>query len=245
MAEKRLVGEGSQIVAPQDEDIERYIRRMDVFEGLVEFSAPENFRRHQTDRFTPVERFETERDAAAVAKKLAKNIGFAYTEPIVWHLIYALVELTENVPLHSGADSGIVCGQGWLGSGMVEAVILDRGVGIAGSLKRNPRYADLSDEEALRKATAVRVSGLDDDRRGQGLWIISEIVKRNGGELYLRSGSAVLEQRGDRVETRTSVCYWPGSIVVLRLNAGKPLDISDVLDRHFPPENDYDFVEYE
>ena len=158
---------GCRLVHPASPDIDAYMRRMDVFAGLVNYSSPEPFRRHDPVRFAPMVTFEGEQGAADAARELVRSIGLGYSARVNAHLRSAMVEFAENVPLHSGVGSGVAGAQGWTGLGEVEVALADAGIGISESLRQNTRYADLSDEEALRRALDVRVSGLADDRRGQ------------------------------------------------------------------------------
>lgn len=244
LSENRLIGPDGGYVEPLDRGVARYMRRMDVFAGLVNFNEQEDFERHDPVRFAPMVTFDGEREAAIASRDLVRSIGLGYSERVNTHLRSAVVELAENVPLHSGATAGIAGAQGWLGSGWVEVVVVDRGRGLAQSLRDNPKYGDLSNEEALVRALDVRVSGLLDDRRGQGLWILSEIVKRNGGQIFVHSGDSYLRQTASNIETGRCNVLWPGTMVVLRLQTEQSMDISDLLNQYFPPENDYEFVEF-
>ncbi len=70
--------------------------------------------------------------------------------------------------------------------------VIDGGIGIQQSLRRNPRFAYLKDDRhALALALEKGISGVaTDDTRGQGLWHLQQICQRYGGRLTLRSGTA-------------------------------------------------------
>ena len=59
------------------------------------------------------------------------------------------------------------------------------------TLSRNPKYAEetATDNEALRHALEMGVSGTGEIGRGGGLALVAGIAARSGGSLSLRSGT--------------------------------------------------------
>lgn len=117
----------------------------------------------------------------------------------LWETLqYALREIIRNAAEHSQCDHVLYCGQFWPSLNKVEVAILDEGIGIFNSLRRNPKV-QLGDEfTALRLSLEPGVSGvayegapLDETdawtNSGFGLFVVSELCRR-GGSLTLISG---------------------------------------------------------
>lgn len=90
----------------------------------------------------------------------------------------------------------------------------DVGVGIRESLR--PRYGDMTDDQAIRRAVQWNVSRVPEQGRGQGLPGIVDGVRGLGGIVWIRSGSALRTiTRGTR--TTLGVSRLRGTIVGARL----------------------------
>lgn len=117
-------------------------------------------------------------------------------------LQYLIREAIRNIPEHAETSSVWLCGQNWHNRNLAEIAILDEGIGIYESLRRNRIHRDYitSKGEALEWAIKPGVSTSFDPARGQrsenawansgfGLYMISEICKATGGWLTLVSDS--------------------------------------------------------
>jgi hypothetical protein len=100
----------------------------------------------------------------------------------------------------------------------VLVAIADGGVGVRETLSRNPKYAEHtdSDNDALRHALKMGVSGTGEVGRGGGLAVVGQIATRAGGSLSLRSGSGRVTFYGDRTNSR-NVPAFPGAFVRVSL----------------------------
>ncbi len=96
--------------------------------------------------------------------------------------------------------------------------IADGGVGVRETLSRNPEYAELTqtDNDALRHALKMGVSGTGEIGRGGGLAVVGQISARAGGSLSLRSGAGRITFYGDRTNSR-NVPPFPGTFVRVSL----------------------------
>jgi hypothetical protein len=96
--------------------------------------------------------------------------------------------------------------------------IADGGVGVRETLCRNPKYAEFTetDNDALRHALKMGVSGTGELGRGGGLAVVGQISTRAGGSLSLRSGSGRITYYGDRTNSR-NVPPFPGTFVRVSL----------------------------
>jgi hypothetical protein len=100
----------------------------------------------------------------------------------------------------------------------VLVAIADGGVGVRETLSRNPRYAEFTetDNDALRHALKMGVSGTGEVGRGGGLAVVGQISTRARGSLSLRSGSGRVTYYGDRTNSR-NVPHFPGTFVRVSL----------------------------
>ena len=105
----------------------------------------------------------------------------------------------------------------------VLVAIADGGVGVRETLSRNPKYAEHtnSDNDALRHALKMGVSGTGEVGRGGGLAVVGQISARAGGSLSLRSGSGRVTFYGDRTNSR-NVPAFPGAFVRVSLPRKAP-----------------------
>ncbi len=96
--------------------------------------------------------------------------------------------------------------------------IADGGVGVRETLSRNPEYVELTqtDNDALRHALKMGVSGTGEIGRGGGLAVVGQISARAGGSLSLRSGAGRITFYGDRTNSR-NVPPFPGTFVRVSL----------------------------
>src|ERR687885_1300462 len=100
----------------------------------------------------------------------------------------------------------------------VLVAIADGGVGVRETLSRNPRYVEFTetDNDALRHALKMGVSGTGEIGRGGGLAVVGQIAARAGGSLSLRSSAGRVTFYGDRINSR-NVPFFPGTFVRVSL----------------------------
>ncbi|CAA9413345.1 MAG: hypothetical protein AVDCRST_MAG55-1470, partial [uncultured Rubrobacteraceae bacterium] len=96
--------------------------------------------------------------------------------------------------------------------------IADGGVGVRETLSRNPKYAEetATDNDALRHALEMGVSGTGQIGRGGGLALVAGIASRSGGSLSLRSGTGRVTVYESRKNAR-NVPRFPGTFVRVSL----------------------------
>jgi hypothetical protein len=236
-----FVADGSTVTFPGDENVARYLRRMDVFDGLVDFAEPEEFERRNAAGFIPLEVFADEDEADWSAVRVIDSFGLS-DRAVTLRLQSNLCEITENAVYHSGAGRGVVVAQRWASKNMVELAIADYGIGIAESIRKNPRNVSLDDANAVARAVELGMTGVDTNRRGQGLWKVSQVVERNGGRMFIRTGAVRFDQDGAHRTVSVQPCTQPGTLVALRLALGSSLDINDILQKM--PQDDMGFISF-
>jgi hypothetical protein len=137
-----------------------------------------------------------------------------------------LGELTENVGFHAGtAGGGFISVQAFPTSSMLEIGIADLGIGVAGSLRRNPRLAAaaVDDLTAIRAALSATTTSTPVRNSGYGLTFAEMVLQTNDGTLLIRSGHGSV-QRGNQPNELLVDGHLPGTLIGLRIRVDRPLD---------------------
>jgi signal transduction histidine kinase len=216
----------TQLALPYRRQAKNYIARMGLFElmpSLVEISgSPPRDRKQQSDQFLPV----TQLDLSAGEFGIEELSNFAYPNlprALREEFTEALAEIGSNVIQHADAYNAFVSGQRldveYKGRypPRLHLVVGDTGIGIQKSLaKARPEVADMSEEDAIRKAIEPGVTGRPGINSGVGLYTILEYVNGLGGEMRIRSRSAtVIFNREGTSALRTPGV--PGTVVSVEL----------------------------
>jgi len=110
----------------------------------------------------------------------------------------AMFELFQNIPQHAHLTEDDAPPFGVSGVQELEdhihLVVADKGVGLARSLSTTPHYRGLTDAAALDAVLVRGASRFDRPGRGGALRRIRELVLRNAGALFVRSGTGALWQ---------------------------------------------------
>lgn len=146
-------------------------------------------------------------------------------------LVYALREIMRNSVEHSNANRILICGQCQPAYDSVEFAILDEGVGIYDSLRRNPKLEVSCCENALDLSVQPGVSGTfigskrrkslshsEWDNSGYGLYVVSRLCQK-GGFFALTSGNKSLSmgQKGIKFFDASH----NGTAILLKFNLSK------------------------
>ena len=117
---------------------------------------------------------------------LLKKHGF--NDEVIGYLGWIIGEIADNALTHSKGPCYILMGQFSQKVNFLEIAIGDTGKGIQKSLKENPKYAHLSDDDAFIKAFQSQVSSWSDDNpRGKGLSDMLSIAMGSGSLLRVDS----------------------------------------------------------
>lgn len=123
-------------------------------------------------------------------KKILKTQGFS--DDIGHYIGWTLGELADNAHTHSNSNGCCFISIERLTgkeSSFLNINILDMGEGIHATLKKNPKYKDLSDEKALIMAFKSKVSSWGDEyERGKGLTDILKIAFECNSFFRVESG---------------------------------------------------------
>ena len=234
----------------------KYLQRMDFFNEL-NIDLDEDFERKEPVGFRPVTHVDDEKSAAAAAKDLVAAVSERneMDGATTSSLNTCFSEVVENVFYHAESPiDALVCVQAYKQSygkkpARTELVIVDGGRGIRAALAESEKYVDQlpDDASAIALALEKNVSNTGDDRRGIGLWVASEVVRRNEGQMLIVSKEGALRVDQNGVQ-RIDGHYWPGTIVTIELRMDRPIDTKPVYDSvdwtAIPGEGDLDHLDF-
>src|ERR671911_2695349 len=220
-------------------DVAAYLARMDFFrifghrvETNVDVSALEERRRGNPGTLQELISFHSEEEIPGIIDRISEiltNKGYELSERAA--ICGTLSEICANAVEHGHSPFGayaavqayqhIVSGPRRRSERRGEEVLVaiaDGGVGVRETLSRNPDYAKFttSDNDALRHALKMGVSGTGEVGRGGGLAVVGQIAAKAGGSLSLRSASGRVTYYGDRTNSR-NVPGFPGTFVRVSL----------------------------
>lgn len=220
----------------------KYASRVDFFEQMG-IAYPENFiRQSGKGRFTEITLFDDQSIYPLqddINRILLNNINV--DRQMLQMLYYCLNEIMDNVLVHSSLKYGFACAQLFQSTKEIRLIICDTGVGIHKSLTSNPKSAfkDITEKEALNLCIQKGVS--NGEGMGFGLFVSSEFIKENGGEMLIYSGNNFLTNTLKEYSTLEG-SFWNGTIVFLRINTDIPVDYKLIMPpTHTLPD---DFKEY-
>ncbi len=144
---------------------------------------------------------------------------------------WCLNEVLDNVLQHSDGSAGFVMMQVHRSNNRLSICISDHGQGIFRSLSES-KYRPTSALNALTLAVKAGVTRDPAVGQGNGLWGLSEIVRRNSGSFNLISGPAAIFFDGQTSKTFERLpCNKGrhGTSVIFQINTDKPIDVSEAL----------------
>lgn len=216
-------------------DVPAYLERMDFFKLFsgrvktnVDVAVFEERQRHDPGTLQELVNFRDEGEIPGIIERISdilENQGYRLKERVA--ICSILSEICANAAEHSVSPFGayaavqayhhIVSGSRRRGEEVLIA-IADGGVGVRETLARNDEHAEhtITDNDALRHALQMGVSGSGEIGRGGGLTLVAQIAGRSHGSLSLRSGTGRVTAYHDRTNSRT-VPEFPGTFVRVSL----------------------------
>ncbi len=155
-------------------------------------------------------------------------------------LEYSLPEIIQNIFHHSGVQYGYVSMMLYKNTHL-QVAIVDNGMGIRESLTKNPRFPArlIDDAQAISLALYPKISGTADKNLAwygngwEGLYWVSEAIKKNKGQLYIHSGNGLLLVHWDKYEY-TQWAFWQGTVVCMNISLKHLFDIGEIFtDKHY------------
>lgn len=152
---------------------------------------------------------------------LCKKINDYYNNPDkAFALLTCITEIASNFHEHSKDEQdSILVARG--NKNEIEIACADTGVGVVSSLSKSQRYrAILSKTEGcdvLTKALEKGVTSKDNSNHmGYGLWLVENIIRVLGGELYIYSEKAHYINKNGKIKKGANG-YWKGTIIYVKL----------------------------
>lgn len=213
---------------PVNPNAHNYLTRMDFFRDLpenVELSGPVPQLRRNPLRESLIElcRITTIEGVEALPERVWQIARPHFgSGPIAKACGTAIAAATENVLNHAESPIGaLVAAQRYKRTG-IELAVVDLGVGIPTTLRRNPDYAELTDLDALEAALRDKVSATGKEGRGAGLWELLTTASRAGNAtLTIQSGHAhhtvSCSKGGTTTYQSRPACPVPGTWIALQL----------------------------
>jgi hypothetical protein len=209
----------------QECDTIRYASRINFFSNLgIEYK--ETFERHDTSG-SLLEITNISQDSYGLDENIITLLqnNFDLCEEDCECLITIFYELICNITLHSNSKNGgyLYC-QKFKKKNSLELIMADFGIGIRKSLRT--AYPDYTNETALLECIKFEVTS--GNGRGHGLFIISELLKRNKGEFRLisKNNSIVVVEESVELLNHAS---WDGTIVKCTFNLNNPLPLKEII----------------
>jgi len=142
---------------PKREHVKRYLSRMN-FNKLLRVREARPVRPHRarrSGRFRELMEVATEDECIKVTMHIADVLRKQVPATIVHNVSHCLAEVLDNVIHHAASPTnGVACAQAYPKKGSVELAIVDCGIGVRESLRKNPQYVDraATDTDALKLA---------------------------------------------------------------------------------------------
>jgi hypothetical protein len=167
----------------------------------------------------PLTRFGTPADVERIANETVESLtqsghGAANLYPVVSEIF---AELALNAVQHSDSpiDSyGLIQFYDSVQGRRFICTVSDGGIGIRGSLERNPALRDKVpyDWVAIELALGERISSTGDATRGIGLYGVADDMRKTGRQLIIHSGIGMLKT-SEEVESQSSrTTLFPGTL---------------------------------
>lgn len=223
----------------------RYASRIDFFK-LIGMDYEEDFQRWSGGgHFTEITRFTNDKGRNDFYHNLLRRVvaivrNVNADRAVLEMLDFCLTELFDNALNHSGMPYGWASAQFFPQRREVRLIVGDTGIGIHQSLTRNPKskFKHLNEMQAVARCIEAQVTS--GEGMGNGLFVTSEFIRRNAGELLIYSGSHFLRCTASAT-TVTRGYRWNGTFAFMRINTDVPVDYQEILTSLSTRPDDFEF----
>lgn len=231
-----------KIKRPENNDAFQYLQRIGFFNNLKIF-PDKCFNSHDASgRFKEMMVISKDiQPRSSVVDNLCRDIACVVApndRDFQDFILFCMGEMVNNVIQHSHSK-GITCAQFYPKTKEVEVAIADHGRGIKAGLKDNPNFHYLdSDLETLELSTRPDTSGTffcgtepysNNVNSGNGLYFLKKIIEKSYGHLNIFSHAGHFYQDGAKQPDIRDNSFFPGTLVVFRLNRDYTSTLQDVL----------------
>lgn len=220
-----------------------YLERMGLFK-FIGLPASALVQEHEpAGRFIPLTKIASSSEQTAFITEIIPLLHLTpqQAEPIR----YILSELIRNVLEHAGTSSAVVCAQYYPKTNTLRLGVVDRGMGLAASLRHS--YAVEDDVKAIRLALTPGVTGTTrrlggtEYNAGAGLFFTKSIARMSRSFFVIYSGTALYKLNttsngtdirlrsdpfADKHTLREGLPFWQGTAVGIdiKLDMGEPFE---------------------
>lgn len=205
-----------EVVWPHDEDQQRYMSRMHIDRLLQakhgNLAVLPQVRHHAAELCEAV-LFSDTGDVDRLADLVRTYAdGARIPADWAWALEEGVWEICVNAITHSEWGGGVMAAQHYQQRAEIEYGVADAGIGVRSSMVGE--YPELADDaEAILKAREYGTTRFGQDQRGAGLSETVDQVTALGGQVVIRSGSALVTFRRTGPTTRFTDEPWRGTLV--------------------------------
>ena len=139
---------------------------------------------------------------------------------------YCFYEILDNVLTHSGKELGTVITHYDCFNHILSFLVADDGIGIQASLSENEKFANITEEEAIK--ICIQDAVTDGKGMGFGLYSTSLLARDAGLRFEVRSGNHTLHIQNAEASTSKSE-LWQGTIIYLQLHTNKEINPAEVV----------------
>jgi hypothetical protein len=226
-------------VISRDPYSEQYLQRIGFYDALYRVRRPP---RHDTQDWavslTPIEAGTSPMDLADQILEIVE-IFVAPPRDQKESLGILLGEVLENVTAHaritSVTSAGFVVAQLYPKKFKLGITVADSGIGIKRSFLEGgrPEFQTPArpDEDFIDLAMQMLVTSKTERHKGYGMYLLKELIARNGGTFSVTSGEASVTGFRRRRQTVTQTARhlgWQGTIVNMIIDTTNPLPIHEV-----------------
>ena len=193
------IGRTVQLIAPDSEQLARYLTRMHLGEVIKELDGWHNLphvkEQDQEGRLLELQKFYGEGAPPQLAALVEQQLGDTDAAAAIHN---GICEIGQNVPQHSSNDAGYIAAVSTPSTGQVHFAVGDAGVGLLEPLIERGYGSSLEVMKALFAHRGITRTGTVG--RGNGVHRTKETVTDSGGTVYLASGKSALVavRRGQR-----------------------------------------------
>jgi hypothetical protein len=174
------------------------------------------------------------KDASTIQNYLRNILSDQLQEEALSDLVdYALSELMDNVFDHSQSEIGFfIQAQKYPSKERVEIFLLDRGRGIATSLKDNPVYSSFDDKKRFELALSPRITAKPEKHSGEGLSSVITWVEKNSSNyaqgVIFSNSDVWFCVNGKTGLDHTNYTIWPGTLIWLSIPYNPPINLNKI-----------------
>jgi anti-sigma regulatory factor (Ser/Thr protein kinase) len=230
------------------EALQGYASRMRLWQSVGLEPPTKVNERNPGGRFHPLSPIVSETTAQNIASEILAVFRGAgtYDKATLNAIDTALSEIFSNCFFHAEAGReicGLACAQSWPHALLAQVVVADVGIGIRGSLRRNPEHHErLEKENAAELATELGVTSKPAPggaHSGYGLTVARQLMEKHGGNFLLLSSNEGFRATEHGSQARELRVSWQGTIVGVEWRTDRPFDIGAVYG-DWPKDGDSD-----